>query len=84
MTPIGHLPFHRTYGSRIRQLLGRAASKGIPVIAEMYVGEALMREPRIAAVESIDTKQVTDTITVKIAAYSIDEEIINVTTKVTT
>lgn len=84
MTPVGHLPFHRTYGSRVRQLLGRPQSKGIPTIAEMYVGEALMRESRITAVESIETKQVTDAITIKITAYSEDEEVVNVTTKVTT
>lgn len=82
MTPMGHLPFHRTYGSRIRQLLGRPQSKAIPTIAQMYVGVALMRESRIAAVESIEAKQAGDTVIVKTVAYSEDEEVVNVTTKV--
>jgi len=82
MTPMGHLPFHRTYGSRIRQLLGRPQSKAIPTIAQMYVGVALMRESRIAAVESIEAKQAGDTVIVKTVAYSEDEEVVNVATKV--
>lgn len=73
-TPVGSLPFHVNFGSGLSQLLGRSNSPGIEQIGKMYVGQALMREPRIEYVESIEITGSLDTVVVRLSVYSIGGE----------
>jgi len=54
LTPVGSLPLHPTYGSRLHTLLGMGNNIIIETLAKMMVVEALQPESRIALIRNID------------------------------
>ena len=56
MSRMGSDPFDPEYGSRIHFLVGKGQSVDNEVIGEMYVGESLLRDPRIISVDETNVK----------------------------
>ncbi|RLI54371.1 MAG: hypothetical protein DRP09_13305 [Candidatus Thorarchaeota archaeon] len=54
LTPIGTLPLHPDYGSRLHTLIGNGNNPLIEMLAKMMVVEALQPEDRIALIRNID------------------------------
>lgn len=53
MTPLGFYPEYPEYGSQLQRLIGMAFVPETISLAEIYVTQALVKEPRIALVEHV-------------------------------
>lgn len=78
LTPVGTLPFHPEYGSRLHQMIGKGQSEVNEQVAKMLVGEALMKEKRIAAVDSIDVTYSGTSLIINIDIISTEDQSFNV------
>ncbi|MBD3405041.1 MAG: DUF2634 domain-containing protein [Candidatus Lokiarchaeota archaeon] len=61
LTPIGTLPLHPNYGSRLSTLIGEGNNPLIETAVKMMVVEALQPEDRIAYIRNIDVSFVRST-----------------------
>lgn len=77
LTPLGTLPLHQNYGSRLHEIIGYGNSPLIEMTVKMYVAEALVPEiypnGRIVLIRNIDVtfERITGTITVAVDIVSI-------------
>lgn len=54
LTPMGSLPLHPTYGSRLKTLIGKGNNTIIEMLVKMMIVESLQYEQRIALIQNID------------------------------
>lgn len=54
LTPMGSLPLHPTYGSRLHTLIGKGSNTIVKMLVKMMVVESLQYEQRIALIQNID------------------------------
>lgn len=66
LTPVGTLPLHPTYGSRLNTLIGRGNNPLIEMTVKMMVVEALQPEDRIALIRNIDVDFTRTTGTIRV------------------
>ena len=69
LTPVGTLPLHPTYGSRLHTLIGAGNNPLIETLAKMMVVEALQTEERIALIKAIDVQFTRTSGTMNITVY---------------
>lgn len=56
LTPMGTLPLHPTYGSRLHTLIGKGNNPIIESLVKMMVVECLQYENRIGLIRNIDIR----------------------------
>lgn len=84
MTPLGSLPFHPTFGSRLNRLIGKGQSRGVETIGRLMVAETVIREPRILATEEIRVSLTDNGLRIHVSVYSMDRERTEVNAEVET
>ena len=73
LTPMGRLPLHPTYGSRLHTLIGKGNNPIIESLVKMMVVESLQYENRIGLIRNIDVRfsRTTQTIHLSLDVLSI-------------
>ena len=84
LTPMGSIPLHPNYGSRLYTLIGKGNTPLIETFVKMMIVEALQDESRIKLIENIDVKfsRTTQTLYVTVEIMSIYSTELTVNTTV--
>lgn len=64
--------YHPAYGCRVREVLGAGAGLNSALLAGAYVRAALLKDPRVSAVKSVDVQVFGDQIAVRAEVLPID------------
>lgn len=80
LTPMGSLPLHPTYGSRLKTLIGKGNNTIIEMLVKMMVTESLQYEQRVALIQNIDVSfsRTSQTLYVSVEIISVYSTQINI------